>query len=911
MKSFISEVVYNLLEIHPNLDHINFVFPSKRAGRFMVQHLSQISDKTIFSPKIYSIEEFVEEVSELAPLDQTNAIFKFHETYKKLTPENEREDFETFYGWSQTLMQDFNEIDRFLIDTDSIFGYLASIQDLNHWSKQPEQTPLVKNYLRFWHRLSAYYTDLKSRLIAEKVGYQGLQYRLASEKVESFLSKKSGHFVFVGFNALNAAEQKILQTILNSGRGNVFWDIDRVFFDDNQHSASYFLRKYTEWPYFASEKNQFSWLADIYPEPKNIEIIGVPKHIGQAKHIGAILSEIPKMNLENTAVVLGDEGLLLPVLNSLPENITDVNITMGIPLSKVPLGSLFELIFKIHSGNSSQFYHKLVVEILEHPAIAAVLGKTSRDISSYIRRNNRVFLEERELLDLSKPQHLELIKICFGNYIGAPKFFLEQLERLTHILKQSENSIRNESLFQFNKLFNRLISLLSDETPIKTVKTLYPIYQNSLQLESLDFSGSPFNGLQLMGMLETRVLDFETVIISSVNEGVLPTGKTGGSFIPYDLKRQYGLPTYIEKDAVYAYHFYRLLQRAKNVYFLYNSVPGNMNGGEKSRFILQMQTEKQPFHSIKERTIVPKVPSTAKTLKVIAKTPEVIQKLKTLALTGFSPSALLTYIRNPLDFYFRYVLDIKETLEVEETIAANTLGTVVHNTLEKLYLQNGEASYPLTEEHLTTFLEKYENLVSKEFQDYAEEITSGKNLIGYEIAKRYIYNFLRSEQKFLGGNQVEIIALEKEMKAEIPFGTEMDFPVFLKGKTDRIDRVKDKIRIIDYKTGKVMPTELRAEDWDEIIIDYKYSKAFQVLCYAYLFFDNYHEEECQAGIICFKNLKKGFMGFYTQKDSRDKTKLEGVDAGIMDLFEAQLKKLMIEICDPSIPFMEKEVKKHT
>ncbi|HET8839043.1 MAG TPA: PD-(D/E)XK nuclease family protein [Flavobacteriaceae bacterium] len=912
MKSFISEVVARVLEAHPNLNEVSFVFPSKRAGRFILRHLSQILEKTIFSPDIFSIEEFIEEVSELALLDKTNAIFKFYETYKKLTPEKDLESFETFYNWSQTLMQDFNEIDRFLIDNKSIFNYLASIQDLNHWSKQTEKTPLVQNYLRFWHHLADYYSDFKKQMIAEKIGYQGLQYRVASEKIENYLNTNAKHFVFIGFNALNLAEQKILQTILNNERGSVFWDIDKVFYEDPKHSASYFIRKYSQWPYFTEQKNSFQWIGNNYKNPKKIELIGVPKNIGQAKQIGTILSDIPKENLKNTAVVLGDESLILPVLNSLPENVENVNITMGIPLGKTPLGSFFELLFNIHSADSSRFYYKQVIEIIEHPAITGVLGDSSKNILTDIRQNNRVFLTINKLKELSLAQHHEIIESCFGIYTGKPLFFLEQMERLTHFLKQAENEFRNQTLFQFNKLFKKLILLLATETPIKTVKTLYRIYQSSLNSETLDFQGSPFDGLQLMGMLETRVLDFETVIITSVNEGILPTGKTGNSFIPYDLKKEYGLPTYTEKDAIYAYHFYRLLQRAKNVFLLYNSVPGDMNGGEKSRFILQLQTEKQANHVLTERTIVPQVPSIANPLKTLVKTPEILEKIKILSAHGLSPSALLTYIRNPMDFYYRYILDIKDIEEVEETIAANTLGTVVHDSLEELFLQNEGLPYSLTENHLKGMLQNYESVVDSHYrkQYRTDGELFGKNLISYEVAKRYVYNFLRSEQKFIRETGVEIVALEKPMKAEIPIEKELGFPVFLKGKSDRIDRVHDTVRIIDYKTGKVVPAELRVDDWDELVLDYKYAKAFQVLCYSYLYFANSECATCEAGIISFKNLKEGFMGFSGKKEDTDKKRFEGIDSQIMELFQVQLKKLLLEIADPEIPFTEKEIQKY-
>lgn len=909
MKSFISEVLDHLFSNHTNLEKTSFVFPSKRAGRFLIQHLNTISEKTRFAPKIYSIEEFVEEVSGLAPVDNTHSIFRLYETYKKLTPEKEQEDFETFYHWSQTLIYDFNEIDRYLIKADSFFNYLSDIQDLKHWSQQEEKTELVKNYLEFWHRLPAYYEEFTKQLIADKRGHQGLQYRIASEKIADYLEESAEQLVFVGFNALNTAEQKIIQTVLDTDSGSVFWDTDEVFFNDHHHGASLFLREYkAKWDFYAARKNNFDWIAHNYSQEKNIEIVGIPKNIGQAKYVGNILSEIPAAELKNTALVLGDEGLAMPILNSLPENVTELNITMGLPLGQTPLASLFDLLMKTHSAKPEKFYYKEVIEIVNHPAMVSILGATAEKMLESIKKDNRTFLTQEEILRLSLDKNHDILNICFADYKSEPLTFIRKLEQLTKKLKQKDAALKNETLYHFNKLFNVLITLIEKDSPVKSIHTLYQIYQNSIQTEVLDFSGAPFSGLQMMGMLETRVLDFETVIITSVNEGILPAGKSTNSFIPYDLKKDFGLPTYREKDSVYSYHFYRLLQRAKKVYILYNSVPGDLNAGEKSRFITQLKIEKQPLHALKEYVVSPTVPALKNELKIIEKTPEILQKIKELGGYGFSPSALLTYIRNPLDFYNRYILGVKETDEVEETVAANTLGTVIHDTLETLYKTENDRSYFLTEKHLEKMLLQYEAEIKKQFkkQYHAEALSTGKNLITYEVAKRYVSNFITTEKKLIRKNKIEICSLEKQLKASINI-PELDFPIFLKGKTDRIDRFNGMQRIIDYKTGKVGKTEVEIIDWEEITADYKYSKAFQVLCYAYMNASENPVPECFAGIISFKNMKAGFLAFATKTHSHDKNKIQEITAETLENFEKELKKLILEIADPTIPFIEKEV----
>jgi len=354
-----------------------------------------------------------------------------------------------------------------------------------------------------------------------------------------------------------------------------------------------------------------------------------------------------------------------------------------------------------------------------------------------------------------------------------------------------------------------------------------------LSSETLDFQGEPLQGLQLMGMLESRVLDFETVIISSVNEGVLPAGKSNNSFIPFDVKLENKLPTYKEKDAVYTYHFYRLLQRAKNVYILYNTEADVLTGGEKSRFITQLDLEKT--HEIHHQIIAPQVPSIEIPLNVVKKTDALLTQITKVAHDGFSPSSLTNYIRNPIDFYYQKVLKIRDHVDVEETVAANTLGTVVHNTLEDFYKPLiGHFLKLETIKDLKSIIEKTVRYHFK--NEYKEgDISKGKNLIIFEIAKRYVSNFLDLEIKALkSGDAIKIIAIEANNHITIDID-ELDFPIRIRGKVDRVDTCNGVTRIIDYKTGHVKHNHVEIVNWEDITTDYKkYSKSFQVLTYAYM-----------------------------------------------------------------------------
>ncbi|MBT8296540.1 MAG: PD-(D/E)XK nuclease family protein, partial [Gramella sp.] len=662
MESFIREVLQKLKSSATPLSEIIFILPSKRAGSYLIKELAALSEKNIFAPTIYSVEEFTEVISGLESIDNTISLFEFYEVYKRLTPPGEVEDFETFITWAQSLIQDFNEIDRYLIDHKPFFDYLSGIQDIKHWYLQEEKTELIQRYLKFWKNLPAFYEELSKVLTAKNQGYQGLIYRKASENIKSYISENAGKHVFIGFNALNASEQTIIQELLENDRAEVFWDMDETFYKDSTHAASIFIREYLkDWKYY--QTRSYEHFSENYSRDKKIKFIGVPKNIGQAKYIGEILTSLQPQELENTAIVLGEEELLLPVLNSLPSEINELNITMGFPVKNAPVNSLFENLFQIHTSNSDEYYYKDVISILNHPSLNPLLDSHAEALISRINTENLVYLKFN-MIQAAFPDAIKgIIKACFQPKKDSVSTLIAHLQALIQYLKehlkQDEEKISLEFLYHFHVLFNKLENLNETYPHLKTIKSLYNLYKELLTTETLDFQGKPFKGLQLMGMLESRALDFETVIITSLNEGVLPAGKSDNSFIPYDLKQEYKLPTYREKDAVYTYHFYRLLQRAKNVFLLYNTEADGLNSGEKSRFLTQLEIEKKPAHDLKKLLVGPKVPQVNNQLKEVQKTPAMLDRIKSLAKSGFSPSALTTYVRNPIDFYHQYVLGVR------------------------------------------------------------------------------------------------------------------------------------------------------------------------------------------------------------------------------------------------------------
>jgi len=920
MISFIKSVLIDLEAKNQTLEDICFILPSKRAGIFLKHQLSGLIEQPIFSPQILSIEEFVENLSGLKTLSNTELLFLLYKTYISTAEKTDQETFDSFINWAQILLQDFNEIDRYLVPHNHIFDYLQAVKEINHWSLEANQTDLIKKHLTFWRQLKIYYKDFTKTLLKSKQGYQGLVYREAVDNLEAYIEvNKNTTHVFLGFNALNTAESVIIQGMLQNDLADIYWDIDKTFIEDNLHDAGLFTRKHRDfWSYF--KKESFKWVKNHYSEEKNINAIGIPKLIGQAKYVGQLLEKIKanNKNLSNVAVVLGEENLLLPVLNSIPKEITALNVTMGLPLHLIPLAAFFEHLFSIHKSNSDKFYYKDVVDIITHPSIYPLFNleteNVSNTIAEYIQRNNLVYVNATEIKKAAgKGIQNDILDILFSSWENNSDKALQNCSDLIYKIKEvldkdkSSNNLELEYLYRFHTLFNQLTELNTKYNYLNSIAALLIIYKELLSSETLDFKGEPLEGLQIMGMLESRVLDFETVIITSVNEGILPSGKTDNSFIPFDIKVQNGLPTFKEKDAVYTYHFYRLLQRAKNVYILYNTEVDALKGGEKSRFITQLEIE--GIHNIKHTVVASKVPVINNELKQITKTRMVVENLKKLANNGFSPSSLSNYIRNPIDFYYEKVLGIKEFEDVEENIAANTLGSVIHNTLEDFY-KPFENQF-LTVEILNSFKTKIKDTVTKHFTHLYNQgdFTKGKNLIIFEIAQRYITNFINLEiEDIRSGNTIKILAIEADESIDVHIEN-LNFPIKLKGKVDRIDNYNGTTRVIDYKSGKVEANKVEITEWEDLTTDYdKYSKSFQILCYAYMLQHNKQITlPIEAGIISFKNLSSGFLKFGKKESVRSRTKNQVIDRETIDNFEVQLKKIVTEICNPTINFIEKEL----
>lgn len=902
---FLHKLSNEIIRNHKDEFHnLNIVLPNKRAKVYLEEHIKNNISTHCLSPEILSIEDFLFELTQIKSIDNIELLFEFYEVYKTHTPDNVAHSFDEFSNWAPTLLQDFNEIDRYLLNPNHVLSYLKDIEDIKHWSLDVEnQTPLIKKYLSFYNRLTTYYVEFYNHLKNKKIGYQGLIYREAVNNIHKNKLDSSKKIIFAGFNALNQAEEKIFQHLLNHSKTKVYWDTDEAFYNDAYQEAGHFTRIYKNWNYY--NNNPFEWMVNEFSESKNIQIIGTPKSVGQVKIVSSILEDFDADKINNTAVVLGDENLLSPLLHSLPNNIQKLNITMGYSALNNPVQIFFNKLFKLHINASKRksytFYYKDIIDVISNPIISSDIN--SNEINDFIISKNISFIGRDKFLEIISSNHQsEILDLIFSAWNNNALEILEKINAVLQFIHKNHRKQENLNLvflFSIHKLFIKLENYLKSHNQEVGADLLFNLYKKIVSLSEVSFEGEPLGGLQIMGILETRTLDFENVFITSVNEGKLPAGKTPQSFIPFDVKIELGLPTYKEKDAIFAYHFYHLLLRAKNIYLLYNTESEGIDAGEKSRFITQLEIEKKPNHNISHNIYAPYVPSKAFTSLTVHKTILLQNKLKELAEKGFSPSSLTQYLRNPIDFYYKKIVGIREQDEVEETIALNTLGTIIHHVLEDLYKPylNVYLNVEIIDEMQLQLVE----LLNKHFESVYSEgnIQTGKNYLSYQVAKKNIENLLKWEKNRIieFKDTVKIIHLEQALSFTLN-DSSLPYEVKIGGKVDRIEIRNNIVRIIDYKTGKVEPNSLLIKDWDNLL-DIASEKIFQLLTYVLMFSANNPIHEIESGIISFKNMSKGFMPCGIKGD-KDFT----ITREIQENFKGKLIELIREILDSEKPFEE-------
>ena len=893
MHHFIKNVIEKIFADNTrNISNSIIILPNKRSRLFLKKEISNISKKTIFAPKIYDIEEFMSVISGIEKISDTELLFEFYNVYSTHTKDSDKETFEEFISWAKTLLKDYNEIDRELCNTESLFDYLKAFKDLTHWSNYEKETTLIKNYKEFWRKIKVYYKDLNDRLTKRRRGYQGLIYREAVERIQSYIESTSDiNHIFIGFNALSKSESEIIQEII-SKNGEIYWDIDKEYLNSEYNNACLFIQSYLKnWSYY--KKNDLEIFFDDYKKKKNVQVIGTPKNIGQVKYVGELINSFNSEELDNTAIVLADETMLIPLINSIPPNVKNINVTMGYPLKNSNIFSFFYLLLRIHSKNQSGFYYKHLLSILSHELIAPILNKKT-DICQKIKKENLIYMTMGEIIEIDKGNKV-IYKLLFSKWKDANKAISSCLQLIDLIKKyyskNPENDFINiELLYAINKIFMQIKISSKKFDYLKNINSLKVIFKELCEISSTPFNGETIKGLQIMGMLETRLLNYKNIIISSMNEGILPVGNNNNSFIPYEIKKANNLQTFKEKDAVFAYHFYRLIQRAENVWMLYNTEPDSMNNGEVSRFIKQIEVE--GIHKVNNHILVTATPIKYKSETVYKKTNAVQKKLETLFSNGISASMLCLYSLDKIKFFENYILGLKEE-NVEETIASSTLGNIIHDALELLY--NKYVGKQLDNKSLKKLKHSVSDYVLLSAEKYVKKrnLKKGKNVIIIETAKKYVGSVIDIDLKDLDrGNSIKIIAIEKEFTTTIQ-GNLKEYKI--RGKIDRIDKINGKLRVIDYKSGKKLYRgNLEVKEIGEIRGE-KGIYNLQLLFYMIGIYKEMNAKFIKSGIISLKNVNDGLLeGIYEGKNSLS---VENIMS-----FEKELIAMINEILDKDIIF---------
>lgn len=899
---FLKQVAQKVIADHAeSLHDVQVVLPSERAAVFFKHYLSQVAGKTIWAPKVISINSFIEQHYPHIIIDALNLQFEFYEAYKQLEGDN-AEPFERFMGWSATFLSDLNEIERYLVPGDKLFTDLRNIKDIEGWSLGEEElTEGQSNYNVFWQKLGKYRSALHKRLHENNKAYSGMAYRFAAENIDDLLLNTLDNTIyFAGFNALSSSEELIIKTLTTAGKAQVFWDADSFYLDDPDHEAGMFLRKYKE-----SWCRNLQWTnSNLLENEKEITVIGTPQNVLQAKIAADLLDNIRPGTDKSCAVVLADETLLLPLLNSLPLNDTGYNVTMGYSLSNSPLHSLFHALLKLHKNlkqsttGNYRIYHKDFMDVVFHPYFRQLTTKTQpefiRQVNNLILKRNRIYLSRKDISGLVEDKTLNT---TFFEPTGTAVDITARFRLITEILLQhfaanDQAKLELEYLFEYVKLLNRLNDLLNQYDHKLELKAFATIFNRLVRATTISFIGEPLQGAQIMGMLETRALDFENVILLSANEGILPRMKHENSYIPFDLKVAYKLPTHREKEAIFANHFYHLIQRASNVWITYNTEGDDFGGGERSRYLLQLEQElakQNQCAKVGHQLLnLPINESHVSEFKLPNKT-EVKKRIIEWMANGVSPSALNTYSVCSLDFYYKYIIGLRDQDEIEESVEAASLGTFIHNTLEKLY--KPIIGKKLLRQDVEKMKVEAPTILKKEFNKTFsdEDLEKGKNLLGYKVSERFITRFLNMEIEQLKlGNSIEIVALEEALEHQSKTHG-MNTPVVLTGKADRIDKYNGALRVIDYKTGKVESSEVSVSTIDEIGSNPKKGKALQVLLYALLYLRKYPETpHVQSGIVSFRSLSKGIM---LAKINNEKN----IDMALSHEIESRIVSLLEEI----------------
>nr|WKN37605.1 PD-(D/E)XK nuclease family protein [Tunicatimonas sp. TK19036] len=963
MASFLEEVSNKILAAHPtDLAHLTFVYPNRRAGLFFQEILAQQINRTEWGPQMFTFQEFAEELSGLQIPDHLTLLFSLYQVFTEKSQSNES--FDHFYFWGDLLLRDFDEIDKALVKTTDLFANLKDLKELEanydyltqeqrnaitrFWRnfQHGQPTSSKEQFLRFWSILHQVYNAFTQQLNTKGWAYEGWMLRQLAEKIASQQIEHSFQkVIFVGLHALAPAEEKLVRWFIEEENAEIYWDTDAYYVEHARHEAGHFFRKYRQHPVWRET------LPDPLPQhyqtgqSRNLQAIGVTLNVGQAKQAGNILRQLSRQSdfvPEKTVVVLPDENLLFPMLHSLPSEIEKVNVTMGYPVRSTALYSLIEHVLALQeekrynkTTEAYEFHHVRVLALMRHPYLLHMYPERAQELIQDIEKRNQVYVSTKTL------QQHPLYQVVFQPVTEARDTFDYLIQILQRIHQGAETSsmegdqltlplLEQELVYQLFTQVNRLKALAQEHQFTFSPQLFVRIFRQIMQSLRLPFTGEPVRGLQVMGVLETRNLDFDNVIILSFNEGVYPKSEAINTFIPGNLRRGFGLPTGDEQDAIYAYTFYRLLHRAKQVYLLYNTEDSTNQNGEMSRFLYQLTYESvanadgsfqfpdgQGDYKVTRQTLstpvraIPAEPITIeKNTDVLARLHRYTRQPDHPPRRSLTPSALNTYLDCRLKFYYKYVVDLKEPEVVQEEVDPAVFGNLLHRAMELVYQS------VLTEDQRTVVREMIEQLkkdqmsaaVKDAFREhYGQEgveefMLEGRNVIAYDIVRKMARRILDMDIAYA---PFEIISLEREGGRGYFWETTLEAKntsptiVSLRGIIDRIDRKENVVRVLDYKTGR---DEKKAHSIESLFDrdDKKRNKAaFQALFYALLYQQNSDtEERIVPGLVNAKDL---FAADFDSRIILDKHPVNDYAPWDSE-FRKGLNTLLLELFNPTIPF---------
>lgn len=910
MKAFLEQIADKILQ-NPcyQTDKSIVVFPNRRAGLFLNKFL-KASGKTFFMPQILGMDDFVSQTSGMKIVKNEFLLFELFRIHKEISLKNgndKYQTFEEFIPFADTILKDFSDIDLHLVDAKQLFTNIYNEKELLEWDiSNPEKlSEFQRKYLAFYESLYDYYSRLQEVLKKENKAYSAMIYRKVAENINEYADKlKWEKVMFVGFHEISQSEKTIIKTLMDRSLAEYVADIDDYYFDE-QMEAGRLLKK-----------NSDLWKTKDYEPEKHFNqgerqftITSCPEKTLQCEYVGNIAKEMAdnKHSMEDTVIVLADENQLIPVLNALPKEIQKANVTMGFPYTYTLTHNLLTSFLDIYDNYSNgKHYVKPIIHFLSHYLIEKTLGINNLQsmLTKKFVKDSKFYISGEELLTIVPELKSRGLDFLFAKTEYHPRDLIEIFKKLALVVKDNCNDMREQIALQSAfEMFEHFTELQEKYDFVDRISTLRKIYLRIAVCITLSFKGEPLEGLQIMGLQETKNIDFGNLIIVSCNEGIIPKGASHNSLIPYNLRKGFGMFTYQDRDAAEAYNFYRLLQRVENVHFIYQTDTEGGNKGEASRYLAQIEKElvKQfpNIHLSKQTLVTTQTIDSKELLLTKPKTEAVIEKLKANAQKGhgFSPSALNNYRKCPLSYYYKYVLGIKAPDSLEEEIEIPELGTIVHAILEELFTpfigRQIDADKLPNGTDIERIIDEYFN--KNVFKD--QRTNTGENYFMLQVAKEQIKRFVQHQKEELKNHEYTIIGLEDELTGDIQINSDLQIKIF--GFADRIETIDGITRIGDYKTGKVEPNDLKGckEFFENKEFDNENmsDKLLQVMYYALAFSKKHNCNEFKA---CIYSLKY-FNRFDVEVSIMDSPI---INKKHLDTFEEYIKLLVSKIFDTATAF---------